>query len=105
MIMWQSPRFASAANLKFLSVSRQVLDRNFKFKAALESVRYWSSFDSSVRIGGRRDSLRTLESELQSREEKRPPAMSAAGQKKGIFGQVQAETGQARRLQISPFLN
>lgn len=28
----------SAANLKFLSVSQQVLDRNFKFKAALETI-------------------------------------------------------------------
>jgi hypothetical protein len=56
-----SPR---AANLKFLSVSLQGRYRNFKFKAALESYIFQSSFDSEVRIGGCRDIMRTSESEL-----------------------------------------
>jgi hypothetical protein len=38
--------------LTFLSVSLQVHYRNFKFKAALESYIYESSFDSEVRLRG-----------------------------------------------------
>src|SRR4029077_383349 len=33
---WHGRGWTSAANLKFLSVSRQVRDRNFKFKAATQ---------------------------------------------------------------------
>jgi hypothetical protein len=52
------------ANLKFLSELLRAGHRNFKFKAALESICCLSSFDSEVRIGGCRDIKRTSESEF-----------------------------------------